>query len=115
MKTTNNKQTGNSYLANTFMTGALLALLTLPVQSMADEQMQFASPEKAVNSYTTYSDIAENYGDINDEEDDYVTNTDDAKSDVMSSRSTTTQILLASNTSFDDSEESAYADNQDDG
>jgi len=113
--TTNNKQIGNNGFTYTLMTGALLALLTLPTLGMADQQIQLASPESTFSSHVASSDLAENYGDINDEEETAV-DADDSKSDVMSKRTTSFNVMIAANSEAGDSaDEGGYGDNQDDG
>lgn len=112
--TANNKQTGNSSLTYTLLTGALLAMLTLPVQSMAGQQMQLASLEKSFNSHVVFNDIAENYGDINDEEDDgHAADEGDAKSDLMSKREASLKLLVAMTEETDITDGGGYNDNQD--
>lgn len=104
-----------SSLTNTLLTGSLLALLTVPTLSMAGPQMQLASLENTFNSHVVFNDIAENYGDINDEEDEHASDDGDAKSDVISKSNTSFQVMIAMNDELDDTESSGYADNQDDG
>lgn len=109
MTTTNNKFTF------TLMTGALLALLTVPTLSMAGPQMQLASLENTFNSHVVFNDIAENYGDINDEEDEHASDDGDAKSDVMSKRSPSFQLMvaMADDVGADITDGGGYNDNQD--
>ena len=113
--TTNNKQIGNNGFTYTLMTGALLALLTLPTLGMAGQQIQLASLENTFNSHVVFNDIAEDYGDINDEEETAV-DAGDSKSDVMSKSITNLNLMVAANDATGDAaEDKAYSDNQDDG
>lgn len=113
--TTNKKQIGNNGFTYTLMTGALLALLTLPITGFAGQQTQAASQEGASNSRMVSSDVAENYGDINDEEDGFTANTVDEKAEVVGKHDTNSHLMIAANGTADDGDSSGYGDNQDDG
>lgn len=117
MKTTTNnaKPSDKTILTSTLMAGALLALLTLPAAGFAGQQTQVASQEGTVNSSMASSGVAENYGDINDEEDGFTANETDAKSEIVVKRDTNSHLMIAANGTSTDSDTSGYGDNQDDG
>ena len=87
----------------------------LPAAGFAGQQTQVASQEGAVNSSMASTDRAENYGDINNEEDGFTANEADAKSDIVGNRDTNPQMMIASNGTSTDSDTGGYGDNQDDG
>lgn len=107
--------TTKSKFTYTLLSGALLALLTLPTLGMAGQHMQLASLENSFNSHVVFNDIAEDYGDINDEDDDHATDDGDAKSDVMSKRSPSFQFMvaMADDVDADVTDGGGYNDNQD--
>ena len=105
--------TNKSSFTFTLMTGALLALLTLPTLGVAGQHMQLASLENSFNSHVVFNDIAENYGDINDEEEEHATDDGDAKTDVMSKRSPSFQLMVAMADDTDNTDGGGYNDNQD--
>ena len=117
MKTTTNnaKPSDKTTLTSTLMAGALLALLTLPAAGFAGQQTQVASQEGTANSSMASTDRAENYGDINDEEDGPAATGIDTKSDVLGKRDINSHLMIASNGTSSDSDTGGYGDNQDDG
>lgn len=106
------KTTNKNSLTLTLMAGALFALLTMPTMGVAGQQMQLASLENTFNSHVVFNDIAENYGDINDEEETAV-DEGDSKSDVMSQRSPSLQLMVAMVLEDDVTDGGGYNDNQD--
>ena len=95
MKTTTNiaNLSDKTTFTSTLMTGALLALLTLPAAGFAGQKAQTITQQGTVNSSISSTDRAENYGDINDEEDGPAATSIDTKSDVLGKRDINSHLM----------------------
>ena len=98
----------------TILTGALLALLSLPTSSFADQQAPVAAQKTGFSSYATSTQPAENYGDINDEEDGFVTTKREAKPEIVSKRNTSSFGLMLALNDQDDGADGGYGDTEQD-